>query len=310
MFTDAASARKSASADTVAICIPTFRRNELLADCLGAVALLEAPPATRIVLIVADNDADGGAAAVCARLAAQLPWPLSCVVEPQRGLASVRNRLLHEALRAGAAWIAFLDDDERPAPDWLLRHLEALRRDQAQVSSGPVLQPETAGSAERLRRAQTRAGTTPRHVACNNVVFSSALAADQGLRFDPRFNFIGGEDFDFFEASARAGNRHLWTPAALVIETVPPERATLRYLLRRHFSGASNSVVRYRKQHGPLRAAGHFLIKSLGKLLSALGALLTLPFRGRVAAEDALKRLANAAGYLCGLVNLRIERYR
>jgi hypothetical protein len=188
--------------------------------------------------------------------------------------------------------------------------MDALVRFRASVSTGPVVQPETPGSAERLRRSQRETGAVPRHVACNNVVFHARLVTEQRLRFDPRFDFLGGEDFDFFDGSARAGNAHVWNAEAVVYETVPPERATARYLFLRHFSGAINSVVRYRKERSAPRAWLHFGIKSLGKLIGASAALLSWPFRGRVALDESVKRLANAAGYLCALANVRVERYR
>jgi glycosyltransferase involved in cell wall biosynthesis len=310
MFTDPAPARKTGALPAIAICIPTFRRNDLLAECLAALGTLRIPPGFRLLQIVADNDAGAGARDLCHERAATLGWPVSYVVEPRRGLASVRNRLLEEAVRAGALWIAFLDDDERPDPAWLERHMQALARFGAAVSSGPVVQPATPGSAERLRRPGRETGTVPRHVACNNVVFHTRLVVDQGLRFDPRFDFLGGEDFDFFDASARAGNAHVWNAEALVYEAVPPERATLRYLFLRHYSGAINSVVRYRKERSAARAWLHFGIKSLGKLIGSVVALLSCPFRGRAALHESVKRLANAAGYLSALAHVRVERYR
>jgi succinoglycan biosynthesis protein ExoM len=310
MFTDPAPAGKLRDQPAIALCIPTFRRNELLAACLGSLRELRIPAGYRLIPIVADNDAAGGARALCAQLGAALPWPLEYVIEPQRGLAAIRNRLLDEAVHHGADWIALLDDDERPDPAWLELHMAALARYGAAVSTGPVVQPETPGSPERLERSGRATGTVPRHVACNNVVFNVKLVADQGLRFDPRFDFLGGEDFDFFDASARAGNAHIWNAEAVVFESVPPERATAGYLFLRHFSGAINSVVRYRKEHSALRAWLHFGIKSLGKLVSAGGALLSWPVRGRAACNDFIKRIANAAGYLSALLNVRVERYR
>jgi GT2 family glycosyltransferase len=294
----------------IAICVPTCRRNELLGECLDSLGALRIPAGYRARQIVADNDADAGARRICEERAAALPWPLTYVVEPQRGLAAVRNRLLQEAADAGAEWIAFLDDDERPDPAWIERHIDALARFGAVVSSGPVVQPQTPGSAERLRRPGRETGSTPRYVACNNVVFSSRLFTAQHLKFDPQFDFMGGEDFDFFDASKRAGNAHVWAAEAIVYESVPPERATLRYLFVRHFSGAINSVVRYRKERSAGRAWLHFGIKSLGKLLAACVALLCWPVRGRAALNDFVKRTANAAGYLSALAHVRFERYR
>jgi glycosyltransferase involved in cell wall biosynthesis len=310
MFTDPVSARKTGSPALIAICIPTFRRNELLGECLAALAAVRIPAGCRARQIVADNDAEGGARRICEERAAALPWPLTYVVEPKRGLAAVRNRLLREAADAGAEWIAFIDDDEHPDPCWLERHIDTLARFGAAVSSGPVVQPQTPGSAERLRRTGRETGSTPRYVACNNVVFSSRLFTAQHLEFDPQFDFMGGEDFDFFDASKRAGNAHVWSAEAIVYESVPPERATLRYLFVRHFSGAINSVARYRKERSAAGAWLHFGIKAAGKSIGACAALLTWPVRGRAALNDFVKRAANAAGYLSALAHVRFERYR
>ena len=283
----------------------------MLRDCLGAVNALRIPERLRVDIVVADNDAGGGAQHLCAELREAFVSPLHYVVEPQRGLASVRNRLLEEALRLDADWIAFVDDDERPEPDWLERHMEALQRYQADVSSGPVIPAGPGQMPGDQGRSHRPTGSTPRNVACNNVVFRGTLAREQRLRFDARFNFIGGEDFEFFERSSRSGNKHVWVAEAVVIETIPSDRATWRYLFTRHFSGATNAVVRYRKTHGGALTWLHFVIKAAGKFLGAgVSLLCALLCARRRFAQSAVKQFANSLGYLSGLCNLTFERYR
>lgn len=290
----------------VALCIPTFRRNDRLRACLNAVAGLRLPAGCTRTVIVADNDADGGARSLCEELRQRELPGLVYVIEAQRGLSHVRNRLLEEALRGDAGYIALLDDDEQPCADWLSAHLGALAAG-ADVSCGPVLHDDAGTAVE----AQPAAGTAPRFVACNNVVFRRRLPEQQRLRFDPQFNFSGGEDFDFFEASRRLGNRHVWTPAALVFEPDTPERATIAYLFRRHCTGAMTRVMQERKWRPGPGVWPHFLIKLCGKILGGVACLLhaLLPPR-RAALRDAVKRFASACGYLCGLLRLRVERYR
>lgn len=297
---------------TIALCIPTYRRTDLLRQCLTAVAGLRVPGGSRLLVLVADNDAGSSARAVCEDAARTSGLRLRYFMEPQRGLCSVRNRLLEETLQTDAQWLAFLDDDEQPAPDWLAVHLHALSTSGADVSSGPVIQgPLNATLTAAPAPAPGGAGHEPRFVACNNVMFRRDLIAGQGLRFDSLFNFTGGEDFDFFEASRRRGNRHVWTGAALVHETVAPDRSTLRYIFHRHWSGAMTRVMQQRKWHGGHLLWPHFLIKAAGKLLGGTASLLLalLPPH-RPALRECIKRYANACGYLCGLLDLRSERYR
>lgn len=296
----------------LAVCIPTYRRPRMLAACLAAVARLEIPNACRIRVIVADNDAGASARGQVEGLQAEFPFPLSYVTETRRGLASIRNRLLREALAAGADWIAFLDDDEMPAPDWLSQLARAAQEHRADVVTGPLLQVNETAPLDAASGGRRQAGgATPRHVATNNVMFRSSLVAAQDLWFDHYYDFIGGEDFDFFNRSTRLGNRHVWVPDALVYERVPQERTTLGYLFYRHFTGAINNVLRHRKDRGILSSWLHFLPKLAGKLLASpvYAVIAAVAWNGDTG-RKALKMLASGLGYVAGLLNIIVERYR
>ena len=47
--------------------------------------------------------------------------------EQERGTSFARNRAITTALAQGAEWIAFIDDDDRPRPDWLAHVLDRQR---------------------------------------------------------------------------------------------------------------------------------------------------------------------------------------
>ena len=143
------------------------------------------------------------------------------------------------------------------------------------------------------------------------MLFKSRLVKEQGLRFDRRYDFIGGEDHDFFERSARHGNRHVWVAEAVVFETIPAERQTWQYLVYRHFTSANNNVVKYRARHGRLYCWCYFMLKGAGKLP---GGLIQLTLAGlllnRERAKKGLAKIAAATGYVSGLLNIIVERYR
>lgn len=284
----------------------------MLADCLAAVARLAPPGGCEVSVMVADNDAGGPARAQVEGLVSAFPFPLHYCIEPERGLASVRNRLLRAALAVGADWIAFLDDDEMPGPGWLAALYGAAQEYGADVVTGPLV--PIRDDCDEGRPAGGRrlpSGTVPRHVASNNVMFRSALVAAQGLHFDRFYDFIGGEDFDFFNRSRQQGNRHVWAAAAVVYEKIPPERTTLRYLFFRHFTGAINNVLRYRRDHGNAASWARFLPKLAGKLLGAplIAAAALVAWNGD-RGRKAVKQLASGLGYGAGLLNIVVERYR
>lgn len=293
----------------IALCVPTFKREALLRDCLAAAGRLLIPAGYEMQVLVADNDLAASARAVCSEVSSAFPVPLLYFLEPRRGLASIRNRLLDEAVRLGADIIGFLDDDEQPDPRWFVEHLSNMKKYHADVCTGPV---KPIGQTRALPGKKARpTGSAPRHVSTNNVVFASRLVTSQGLRFDHFYNFIGGEDFDFFERSKQLNNTHIWVEEALVLEAIEQERATLRYLFYRHFTGGINSVLRYRRNRPAWRACARFSVKIIGKFCGAVvygvGSCLGLH---KAFFSTAVKKLASALGYLAGLLNIVEERYR
>lgn len=293
----------------IIVCIPSFKRPALLRDCLMACNNLIEPARCRINIIVADNDKEETARPICVELISSSVYPLHYFVEAERGLSSVRNRLLEEAVKLGADLIAFIDDDERPAPVWLIQHLRAMDEHVADVCSGPVI-PVSAGQ-ELSNKKKRATGSRPRHVSTNNVMIKAALVIEQGLRFDPFYNFIGGEDFDFFERSSKLENVHAWVNEALVFETISAERSSLRYTFYRHFTGGINSIMRFKRSHSSMHAWLRFLPKIIGKYLGAIAYCFLSCFKlDKSHFSTAVKKLANGTGYLAGLLNVIVERYR
>ena len=69
--------------------------------------------------------------------------------------------------------------------------------------------------------------------------------------------------------------------------------------------------MRYRKKQTAGKAWLHFCIKGAGKLLGGIVLLLVgLLSLNRRRYQNALKKLANGAGYFCALFNISVERYR
>ena len=121
----------------VAICISTFRRQKLLRELLNGIGKLSfrkvSPPELAIV-VVDTPDQTGSVQKVCETVS--LPWPIKYVVEPRRGLTYARNRAIAEA--GSVDFVAFIDDDEVPSPEWLDELLWAQAEFSADVVSGPV----------------------------------------------------------------------------------------------------------------------------------------------------------------------------
>ena len=94
--------------------------------------------------VVVDNRPDGRAEEICNESRAHLPCRLYFAEERKRGISFARNRAISTALAYGADLIAFIDDDDRPRPDWLAHLVDRQR------ATGADLECSGSGSCPRL----------------------------------------------------------------------------------------------------------------------------------------------------------------
>ena len=142
-------------------------------------------------------------------------------------------------------------------------------------------------------------------------MFKSKLINEQKLRFDLTYNFTGGEDFHFFDRSSSKNNTHIWVNDAIIFEHIPADRKTKKYLFFRHFTGAINNVIQYKNKKNAFQTWPHFMLKITGKIFGAIinFILYTITLKNSKL-EKCIIKLASAFGYLSGLLNIVIERYR
>ncbi len=222
----------------VSICICTYRRDELLRRLLAGIVKLDTQQgAFTFSVVVVDNDAAGSARAQVERFAAETAIPVAYDIEPERNFALVRNRTLSHAT---GEFIAFVDDDEVPVPEWLGRLLEIQTRTGADGVLGPV-RPyfDSPPPAWIIRGKLCDRPVHPTEMVMQwtqcrsgNVLLKRSLFGPDALQFDPAYA-SGGEDVDFFKRAIRAGKRFVWCEEAPAYELVPPERIRKAYFLRR-----------------------------------------------------------------------------
>lgn len=296
----------------IAVCIATFKRPGLLENCLVSISELEMPANHIPIIIVVDNDKENSAEIMFHKNKDIIQFDSYYYVEPDRGISCARNRLLEKALEHDADYIAFIDDDELAHKKWLVNLVRGLEKYNADIVAGPVVPISETRAPDSFPVANKRpTGSSPRNIPAGNVLFKAILINESGLRFDRYFNFIGCEDFDFFERARSNNMRSVWIDDAVIFETVTPDRRTLKYRMYRHFTGGINVVLRYRRHHRPVLAWIRYLPKAIGKLFSAAVALIMAIFVSRKQnLKKCIIRLCHGAGCLCGLTNFVFERYR
>jgi len=297
----------------VTICIGTFKRRELLRKLLIGVSKLvfSKVPIPEITVIVVDNDISQTAAEVCAEV--QLPWLTKYVLQPRRGIATVRNTAV---LAAGNVdFIAFLDDDEIPTPFWLDELLWTQSQFEADVVAGPVLTdfapdvPRWVTSGKFFDRATFPTGHSMDKCSTNNVlirreVFSVVPSFNEDLEL------TGADDTHFFMRVQRAGYKIVWARDAVVYESISKTRANFGWLLRRGYRLGNSWSLCELSLDRTFNTRIIRTLKGFGWIAKGLALGIASPFQGRTAIVWALRTICYGAGQLSGLTGHKYQEYR
>ncbi|MBS0419118.1 MAG: glycosyltransferase family 2 protein [Proteobacteria bacterium] len=268
----------------LSVCIATYRRNERLAEVLEDLRRQTFLPDQ---IVVVDNDAVGGARTVIeAMRAGGAPFQLDYAVQPERNIARTRNRTVE---LAQGEWLAFVDDDERAPADWLKRLMQAAEKYQAQGVLAPVEPRLPEEAPQWIRRGrfydfphQPEGAVVPLNCMRfgNLVLRGDWLRAEPGP-FDERYALGTGEDGDLLVRLANKGARIVWTETAPVFEPIEPSRMSLKWLLRRAYSGGQEfgrQTLRGRYAPAGWLRSAVFLVRVAVQIAAAVGlAVICLP---------------------------------
>lgn len=300
----------------VVVAIPTFRRPRSLARLLAALEKIETD--ARVVVVVADNDAERHEGYdLCLKLRAQgYRWPLNPVIAPERGIAQARNVLVQHALSyRDAGFVAMLDDDEWPSPQWLDRFLRVQKQTGADALQGSILfelacapQSWAAGFDGMTSICRPTGPVSMLEGAGNLLLTRACLEGLEAPWFDPAFGLTGGEDRDFFERLAHAGKRFAWADEAAAYTIVPASRTSLKWTLARAFR-IGNSDMRIFLKHRPkhLARAKEYAKIVLALLLSPV--LLVILAAVPNCAADTLRRFSRNLGKIAALLGRHYNEY-
>ncbi|SFI42702.1 glycosyltransferase family 2 protein [Methylobacterium brachiatum] len=300
------------------LCICTCERPAGLAQLLTAIdrQRLGGRADAALRILVVDNGRSDAAIPVVEAYRAEGRFPITYAREPVRGLAAVRNRSLDAAATLGADWIALIDDDEVPDPDWLRSLLDTARRTGVAACVGPVVplfeRPPPAWAVAGGFFAKTlpvRDGLVTDGYTANALLDLRVVRA-LGLSFDMRFNTMGGEDTFFFRALLLAGHRIAWAPDAIVYDSIPAHRMRVRWLLARWYR--SGSVEAYLGRLRPETVSGRLTNAARG-LARLGGGLARLAIAGLSLRPATLiggfYTLCRGAGLLAAVLGLSYREY-
>jgi len=293
----------------------TCKRPRMLADLLGSLAqqtIFNTDISVEIVIV--DNDAGKSAASILEEYSGRFSCGMRYLTEEKRGIPFARNTVLEHAVKRQAEYIAFIDDDETADPDWLLTLYRIIKSEAVDAVQGPVIMilPEDApGWAIRgaRKRSSRKEGAPQNALATNNVIFSSKLITEKGLRFDTGFALSGGSDIDFFQRSARLGCRHIWTNRALVYEKIPGSRLTLTWEFQRSFRVGATNTYSSLQQRGLGYCMKRYFLKIIARLLFGPLLLVTAGIFSAGMRLLAVRWTGSALGHFLGFFGLLGKEY-
>lgn len=285
----------------------------MLGELLGGISRLifQKTPHPDVTVVVVDNDVAGSAEQVCKR--AELPWPLTYVIEPKRGIASARNRTLSCAKEAD--FVVLIDDDETPNPSWLDELLWARAAFDADVVSGPVLPdftpdvPSWVSHSDLFDRPMYDSGARLDWCASNNTLISRRVL-DTIPGFDEQFQLTGADDLHYFLRVAHAGFKIVFCRDAIVSEKITKDRTGVWSMLLRSYRGGNCHAL---VETSLDRSAGSRLLrfcKGCGRIVQGIVNTAFSIAGGPVSTVEAMKKMFLGFGMLTGVAGLKYQSYR
>lgn len=301
----------------VAICIITYKRPELLRQCLKSLAKQKfkkySQPNCRLVII--DNDISQPLVKVNGLLNAKLFSEVIHKQESKKGVSSARNHAIQAA--GDVDFIAFIDDDEEATPYWLDELLFCQRQYQADVVTGPVL-PNYLDSCPKwihtgkffeVKRYQT--GLEVNHAGNGNVLIRTHWLKVIPGPYDVKMNPIGGEDTLFFTLIKGKGAKLIWSDEAIVSETVSSERMTIKWLLMRAIRFGSLVTLVEKRTDNPLKIIAIRIMKGTARILFGLLSLIPNSItKGLAGFVQSLENMATGLGEFLGIMGIIPQGYK
>ncbi len=226
----------SQDAPHISVCVCTYKRPLLLKRLLTELCRQNTGGQFTFSVVVADNDQARSAEAVIGEMRSTCTTPIKYCFEPRQNIALARNKVVENAT---GEFVAFIDDDEFPAPEWLLTLFRTCKQYKVDGVLGPVKRHFDQAPPAWMRKSRfydRRVNPTGMQVEWHEARTGNVLLKRQMLLGDaPPFRpeFRAGEDQDFFRRKIEEGHIFIWSAEAEAFETVPPARWKRMYLLKK-----------------------------------------------------------------------------
>lgn len=244
----------------VSVIICTYNRSSMLQKALEVLTHQETEAKFSYEVVVIDDASTDETKHVVEAIASRSVVPIEYVREDGNGYSHALNRGLIESR---GEWLAFFDDDESSAPDWLRELLGVALTTGADLVGGPIIvdfegpQPMKPGPVCRAIcgehpgfRDRKKRHHIPLPGGGNRLVRRTVFDAIGG--FDETM-LTGGCDKDIVLRARAAGFCIAWAPGAVVRHAIKSQRLRPQQMKRYSLqAGASTAYIQWKQQGLPL----------------------------------------------------------
>jgi len=302
--------------NNVAICIPTFKRQEMLKKLVQSIVVSNFDKALikEVYIIVVDNDEKKTAEPVINELKEKYNdlFLIDYSCHPLKGISNVRNESIKRALSFNPDFLVFVDDDEYVAAEWLNELVKTILNNDADAVRGPAIAVLDKTISENISywfiRKTYPNNAQIRLVETNNLILNCVSLKKFDVWFDPRFNVIGSGDSYFGIQILNKGARIFWAADAVVYETIPGSRANIKWLIKRIYRGASTYTYVLKLEREYFAILKKILI-SCAYIFSGICALIILPLPIRKKYWG-IFTISEGIGGIVGLFNILYKEYK
>jgi glycosyltransferase involved in cell wall biosynthesis len=299
----------------ISVVICTYNRMDMLQSALSTLLTQETKNKFLYEIVIIDDGSTDETAIVVKKTSQSSLVPIRYFREEGGGgVAKARNRAIKETI---GSWVAFFDDDQLAASNWLLELWDTANRTGADCVGGTRLLhlPESELTAlHSITRAflgeilvlEERRKTDRRWFpnTGNSLVSRTTFDRIGGFNEDRKY---GEEDLDFFR-KVRMAKLEVWeTPMAIVYHLVPSYRLERKYLQWTALRSGIGSAEVDRRERGLLKA----IVFCVARLVHA--ALIALPsywwsvlVRDKSVALGRRCQVSKAEGYVLKLLSMTI----
>ena len=263
----------------ILICICTYKRNDILNECLMSFNKAVIPFNLNIEFLIIDNTINENAKKIIYKVKKKFNHKIYYVNEKKRGIVHARNKCLKEVKKINCAYFSFLDDDCEIDSKWFVNFKKIIKMHRVKIVTGPQIHKSDKKINNNLEIIfEKRINDDKKFVnwaATNNVILSKEVLLSSNLKFDINLNKFGmGEDQLFFLQLNKKGHQILWNKEIKVYERRHSHRSTKKWVADRSFRLGILGNYIDKKIHGLIMGNIFNLIKSIYYLfLSILTAL-------------------------------------